>query len=184
MARWQGGAAERLKEAALGLFQTQGYDGTTVAEIAAAAGVTERTFFRHFTDKREVLFFDQQSFEGTFLNALPASSADPIAAVIAGLGGAAALFGEERRGWSRARQAIIAANPGLQERELLKLSLLAVSLTRELAGRGIDPISAALAAETGVAVFRTTFTTWVAEGETRSFPEIQDEVLERLRALL
>ncbi|WP_127549722.1 TetR/AcrR family transcriptional regulator [Actinoplanes sp. OR16] len=183
MARWQGGAAERLKEAALELFQIQGYDGTTVAEIAAAAGVTERTFFRHFTDKREVLFFDQREFERTFLDSLPEGTADPMALVAAVLGGAARLFGEERRAWARARQSVIGGNAGLQERELLKLSLLAVSLTRELTERGIDPISAALAAETAVTVFRTTFTAWVADAETRPFPAIHDEVLGRLRAL-
>ncbi|MEU8239543.1 helix-turn-helix domain-containing protein [Actinoplanes missouriensis] len=184
MARWQGGASDRLKEAALTLFQTRGYDGTTVAEIAAAAGVTERTFFRHFADKREVLFFDQTSFENAFLAALPPSGTDPMRLVAAVLDGAATLFGEDRRAWSRARQSIIAANAALQERELLKLSLLAVSLTRALTERGIDPISAALAAETAVTVFRTTFAAWIADGEDRPFAEVQAEVLSRLQALL
>lgn len=183
MARWQGGAAERLKEAALTLFQSHGYDGTTVAEIAAAAGVTERTFFRHFADKREVLFFDQNAFEGVFLAALPASGA-PMELVTAVLAGAASLFPDERRPWSRARQAVIVGNVALQERELLKMSLLAVALTRALTERGIDPVDAALAAEAGVAVFRTAFAAWIADGEERPFPEIQTEILNRLRALL
>jgi AcrR family transcriptional regulator len=185
MGRWQGGASERLKEAALGLFQSQGYDGTTVAEIAAEAGVTERTFFRHYADKREVLFFDQGEFEGVFLAALPSEGGrDPMALMAAVLAGAAALFGEDRRPWSRARQSVIAANVALQERELLKMSLLATSLTGALTGRGIDPVSAALAAETGVAVFRTAFAAWISEDETRTFPEIQAGVLARLHELL
>jgi AcrR family transcriptional regulator len=195
MGRWQGGASERLKEAALGLFQSRGYAETTVAEIAAAAGVTERTFFRHYADKREVLFFDQREFESVFLAAMPpagpahesapgSASGDPMALMAAVLDGATALFTEERRPWSRARQSVIAANIALQERELLKMSLLAVALTGALTGRGIDPVSAALAAETGVAVFRTAFATWIADGETRPFPEIQAEVLARLHDLL
>jgi AcrR family transcriptional regulator len=187
MGRWQGGASERLRDAALGLFITQGYDGTTVAEIAAAAGLTERTFFRHFSDKREVLFVDQREFELAFLAGLPGGDGDdddPMAMISGVLAGAATLFPEERRSWSRARQSVIAANIALQERELLKLSSLAVSLTRALTARGVDAASAALAGETGVTVFRTSFALWVAEGERRTFREIQNAVLERLQALL
>jgi AcrR family transcriptional regulator len=184
MGRWQGGASERLKDAALGLFLTQGYDGTTVAEIAAAAGLTERTFFRHFADKREVLFVDQGEFERVFLSGLPDQADEPMALIVGALDGAATLFPEERRPWSRARRSVIAANVALQERELLKMSSLAVALTRALTARGVDAASAALAAETGVTVFRTAFALWVAEGERRTFQEIQNAVLARLQALL
>ncbi|WP_430792055.1 TetR/AcrR family transcriptional regulator [Actinoplanes sp. G11-F43] len=184
MGRWQGGAGERLKEAALGLFASKGYDGTTVAEIAAAAGLTERTFFRHFSDKKEVLFVDQAEFERTFLDALPERSDDPMWLISAVLDTAAGLFPEERREWSRARQRVIDANVALRERELLKLSALAVALTGALTGRGIDPISAALAAESGVTVFRTAFTVWVTPDEERGFAEIQQTVLSRLQTLL
>ncbi|MFC4068812.1 TetR/AcrR family transcriptional regulator [Actinoplanes subglobosus] len=186
MGRWQSGGSERLRDAALGLFLTQGYDGTTVAEIAAAAGLTERTFFRHFADKREVLFVDQREFERAFLAGLPDGGGDddPMTMIAGVLAGAATLFPEERRPWSRARQSVIAANEALQERELLKLSSLAVSLTRALTARGVDAASAALAGETGVTVFRTSFALWVAEGERRTFREIQNAVLERLQALL
>jgi AcrR family transcriptional regulator len=184
MGRWQGGASERLREAALGLFTTQGYDGTTVAEIAAAAGLTERTFFRHFADKREVLFVDQNEFERAFLGGLPESGDDPMALISGVLDGAATLFPEERRPWSRARQAVIIANIALQERELLKLSSLAFALTRALASRGVDATSASLAGESAVTVFRTAFAVWVADGEKRTFADIQYTVFSRLRALL
>ncbi|WP_092557144.1 TetR/AcrR family transcriptional regulator [Actinoplanes derwentensis] len=184
MGRWQGGAGDRLKEAALSLFRTQGYDGTTVAEIAAAAGVTERTFFRHYADKREVLFVDQGEFERAFLTGLPETGADPMRLIAAVLDSAATLFPEQRRTWSRARQTVITTTVALQERELLKMSALAAALTRALTARGIDPTSAALAAESGVTVFRTAFTVWVDPAEDRTFPVIQQTVLARLHALI
>lgn len=184
MGRWQGGAAERLRDAALGLFLTQGYDKTTVAEIAAAAGLTERTFFRHFADKREVLFLGQEEFERVFLTALPDGSDEPMAMIAGALDAAVVLFPEERRPWSRARRSVIAANLALRERELLKMSSLAIALTRALSARGVDAASAALAAETGVTVLRTSLALWVAEGERRTFQEIQNAVLARLQALL
>jgi AcrR family transcriptional regulator len=184
MARWQPGARERLQAAALELFAEQGYDGTTVAEIAAKAGLTERTFFRYFADKREVLFFGQQEFERAFIAGLDGADAhEPMAIVAAALDNAAALFPDERRSWSRARQAVIEADPSLQERELLKMSSLVVSMTDALRRRGIDATAAALAAESGVAVFRVAFGGWLAEAETRSFGELQRAVLAELRSL-
>jgi AcrR family transcriptional regulator len=185
MARWQPGARERLQAAALERFAEQGFDGTTVAEIAAVAGLTERTFFRHFADKREVLFFGQDTFERMFLAGVDdADDGDPMSIVAAALDGATAFFPDERRTWSRARQAVIDADPGLQERELLKLSSLAVAMTRALRRRGIDATAAALAAEAGVAVFRVAFAGWIAEGEERSLAELQRAVLAELRALV
>ncbi|WP_306210145.1 TetR/AcrR family transcriptional regulator [Actinoplanes sp. RD1] len=205
MARWQSGARERLQQAAMSLFVEHGFEGVTVAQIAAAAGLTERTFFRHFADKREVLFPGHDEFERAFLTALgetpdgetpdgeapdgetpdgEAPDGDPMALVTAALAGAGDFFPEERRTWSRTRNAILRTHPGFLERELLKMSSLAAALTRALEDRGADPIAAALAAETGVTVFRTAFTTWIAEGETRTLPEIQEEVLARLHGLL
>jgi AcrR family transcriptional regulator len=185
MARWETGAAQRLQLAALELFQDRGFDGVTVAEIAAAAGLTERTFFRHFGDKREVLFHGQDDFQQSFLTALDsAPDGDAIAMIVAALDGAARFFPDERREWSRKRTVIISAHPNLQERELLKLSALAMELTRALIERGIDPTVAALAAESGVTVFRTAFATWIADGEERSFADIQRDVLAKLHAIV
>ena len=185
MVRWEPGARERLQAAALTLFAEHGFDGATVAGIAAAAGVTERTFFRYFADKREVLFSGQNEFERLFLEGVrDADDGPPMAIVAAALDRACAFFPDERRPWSRARQAVIDAEPSLQERELLKLSSLAVAMTRALRLRGIEDTAAALTAETGVAVFRVAFGAWIAEGEERSLAELERAVLAELRSLV
>jgi AcrR family transcriptional regulator len=185
MARWESGATERLQAAALELYAARGFDGVTVAEIAERAGLTERTFFRHFADKREVLFHGQKEFEAVFLDGIAqAADAHPMAMITAALDAAARLFPEQRRPWSRRRQQVILDNPAFMERELLKLSGLALTMTQVLVERGIDPITAALAGESGVTVFRTAFTAWVADGEQRTFAELQTVVLDRLHEML
>jgi AcrR family transcriptional regulator len=185
MARWQSGARERLAASALELFVSQGFERTTVAEIAAAAGLTERTFFRYYADKPEVLFAGQDEFEGLFLAGLEASSGThPMDLVAAALDHAAESFPDERRSWSRRRQAVVAGNVALQERELHKLSALADALTSALVEREVDPTAAALAAEAGVSVFRRSFAAWIAEGETRTFGDMQRDVLHQLQELL
>jgi AcrR family transcriptional regulator len=188
MPRWESGSRERLADAAMGLFASQGFERTTVAEIAAAAGLTERTFFRYYADKREVLFAGQQDFEGLFLAGLadsPGSSTTaPMDLVAAALEHAAGFFPDEKRSWSQARQAVIAANPALAEREQHKISALAATLTAALVDRGVTETTAALAAEAGVSVFRRTFAAWIRPGETRPFATLQRETLTQLRALL
>ena len=137
MVRWEPNPRGRLQEAALALYGERGFENTTVAEIAERAGLTERTFFRHYADKREVLFGGSdaftEAFVGTVANA-PASET-PIDAVTAGLEAAAALLTD--RDFSRQRQAIIAASPELQERELSKFASLSTSLADTLRGRGL-----------------------------------------------
>lgn len=185
MPRWESGSRERLADAALGLFASQGFERTTVAEIAAAAGLTERTFFRYYADKREVLFAGQEDFEGLFLTGLAASPATaPMDLVAAALEHAAGFFPDEKRQWSRARQAIIAANPALAEREQHKMSALAATLTAALVERGVEETTAGLAAEAGISVFRRTFAAWIRPGQTSPFATLQRETLARLRTLL
>ena len=185
MARWEAGTRERLQRAALDLFAARGYDRVTVAEIAAGAGTTERTFFRHFADKREVLFRGATDFEEPFVSAVTAAPAgDPLSLAVAGLESGAAWFSAERHSWSRARQQVIDATPALQERELLKLAALAAALTRALTDRGVDAVPAALAAESAVTVFHTAYTVWVTAAEARPFAEVQAAVLAELHALL
>lgn len=185
MARWESGARERLAASAMQLFAAQGFEGTTVAEIAAGAGLTERTFFRYYADKPEVLFTGQDAFDALFLDGLEAStSTRPMELVAAALENAAAFFPDERRPWSRARHAVLASNVALQERELHKMSGLIEALTSALLARGVEQTAAALAAEAGVSVFRRSFATWIAAGETRSFADIQRGVLSQLLALL
>ena len=185
MARWQSGARERLAAAALDLFASQGFERTTVAEIAAEAGLTERTFFRYYADKPEVLFPGQEEFDALFLAGLEASnSTRPMDLVAAALDHAATFFPDDRRAWSRNRRAVVTGNVALQERELHKMSALADALTSALVARDIDPIAASLAAEAGVSVFRRAFVAWVNDAETRPFADIQREVLHQLQVLL
>ena len=129
MGRWEPDARGRLEQAALELYGERGFEQTTVAEIAERAGLTERTFFRHFADKREVLFAGADALQELLVDTVadaPASAA-PIDAAAAGLEAAGALL-QERRELARQRQAIIAANAELQERELIKLASLAAAL--------------------------------------------------------
>ena len=185
MVRWQPGARERLRAAALERFTAQGFEATTVAEIAATAGLTERTFFRHFADKREVIFSGQEEFERRFLERVEATDgADAMTLVRAALDGGAAYFAGVDATWSRRRQAVIDADPGLRERELLKLSGLAEAMARALRERGVEAAAAELAAESGVAVFRVAFGVWIADGEQRPFAEVQQAVLAELRAVV
>ena len=179
MVRWEPGTRERLQSAAMDLYVSRGFDGTTAADIAQAVGLTERTFFRHFADKREVLFGGQELLEQAFLDGVAAAAPDasPLAMVKSALSTAATFFTAERRDHSRRRQTIISANPALQERELLKLAGLATSVAGALRSRGVPAATAALAAESAVTVFGVAFGQWIAEGEERPFPDIQREVL-------
>ncbi|MFJ3404202.1 TetR/AcrR family transcriptional regulator [Promicromonospora sp. NPDC090134] len=185
MVRWQPGTSERLQAAALELFASQGYEQTTAAEIAQSVGLTERTFFRHFSDKREVLFHGQQLLVEAFLAGMAAAPDDatPLELVAAALDSAAEFFPDERREHSRLRQAVIDQNPALQERERHKLSVLAATVGDALRARGVTEPAATLAAESGATVFGVSFTQWISPGETRPIAEIERGVLAELRGL-
>lgn len=182
MVRWQPGTRERLQSTALQLFTEHGYDETTVAEIAAAAEVTERTFFRHFADKREVLFAGQDDFLGMFVGPVTAAApgTPPFALVRLALDSAAAFFPSDRRSWSRTRQRVIDAVPALGERELGKLANLKVHLGAALRDRGIAEPAATITAETTVTVFHLAFAQWIADGEERDFASVAHERLDAL----
>src|SRR3982074_396266 len=134
MTRWGPDARGRLMKSALELYGKRGYDQTTVADIAERAGLTERTFFRHFADKKEVLFAGSNDLRDLLVSAVAGapSSAAPIEAVTAGLLAAGIMFNDERRDHSMRRQSIIAANSELRERELIKLAALASALADAL----------------------------------------------------
>lgn len=156
MARWEPDSRGRLEQAALALYGERGYESTTVAEIAARLlGLTERTFFRHFADKREVLFWGAGALQDLLVDAVAGApdSATPIGAVAAALEAAGAVL-QARRESARQRQAVIAANAELQERELIKLASLASALAEALRRRGVKDPAAPLAAEAGIAVFK------------------------------
>jgi AcrR family transcriptional regulator len=185
MVRWEPGAPERLQKAALELFVTRGYEQTTATEIAQSVGLTERTFFRHFSDKREVLFHGQDLLLQAFLAGVDSAppSASPLEIVASSLRSATAFFSDERRPHSRTRQSVIDQNPALQERELHKLASIATTIAGALRERGVDELAAALAAESGVTVFGIAFVQWIREGEERSLTDIAADVLDELRTL-
>ena len=185
MVRWQPGTSGRLQSAALELFASNGYEQTTAAEIAQSVGLTERTFFRHFSDKREVLFHGQELLVEAFLAGMAAAPGDatPMELVAAALESAAELFPDERRDHSRLRQTVIEQNPALQERERHKMSVLAAALGDALRGRGVTEPAATLAAESAATVFGVSFTQWIGAGEERSLTEIEQAVLTELHDL-
>lgn len=182
MARWEPGAPERLLKAALELFATRGFEQTTAAEIAQSVGLTERTFFRHFSDKREVLFYGQHLFVQAFLAGVDAAppGASPIEIVASTLRSGGSFFPDERRADSRTRQSVIDENPALKEREQHKLASLAATVADALRARGVNELAATLAAETGSTVFGIAFTQWIREGEGRSLADIAADVLREL----
>ncbi|MEP7090702.1 MAG: TetR family transcriptional regulator [Nocardioidaceae bacterium] len=185
MVRWEPGARERLQAAALELFATRGFEQTTAAEIAESVGLTERTFFRHFADKREVLFYGQELFLGSFLDGVDSAPRDasPLEVIACALHAAAGFFPDERRSHSRLRQSVIDRHHALQERELHKLAGLATAVSEALRARGIGEPAATLAAESGATVFGIAFAQWIRDGETRSLPAITSDVLDELRNL-
>jgi AcrR family transcriptional regulator len=184
MTRWKPNARGRLEQAALELYGERGFDQTTAAEIANRAGLTERTFFRHFADKREVLFSGAASLQELLARTVADApdTAAPLDAVAAGLEAAGALL-QERREFARQRQRIIAANTELQERELIKLASLASAIAGTLRRRGVPEPAASLAAEAGIAVFRIAFERWVDEANEQDLPRLIRESLDELRAI-
>jgi AcrR family transcriptional regulator len=185
MARWEPNARGRLEQAAMELYDERGFDRTTVAEIAARADLTERTFFRHFADKREVLFGGGEPLVELLVSTVAAAdSAAPLAAVVAALERVGALIQETRgREFARARHRIIAANPELQERELSKLAAWAEALAAALRNRDVGEPAATLASETGIAVFRVAFSRWVGDGDDRDLPALIRDALDLLATL-
>src|SRR5579875_1036133 len=184
MARWEPDAAGRLRQAALDLYAERGYEETTVAEIAARAGLTERTYFRHFADKREVLFHGSTELQEALAAAVEEAPADesPLDAVAFGLRRIGTFF-DERRAFSLRRHAVIRSSPELQERELMKRDALVAALVEVLERRGVAPATAALAAESGISVFHLAYARWIEDPDERSYAEHVDEALASLRAL-
>lgn len=185
MGRWEPNTRERLYAAALELFSERGFDQTTVAEIAQHAGLTERTYFRHFNDKREVLFGGTEMLEEMLAQVIaeaPASTG-PLDAVAA----AAEAIGERMQGMRASvlrRQALVSAHDELRERELIKAARLSAACTQALRKRGAAPGNARLAAEAGMAAFHVAFERWVGgEAGDREMPDVVRECFAELKQL-
>lgn len=186
MGRWEPDAQGRLVKAAVELFGERGYEQTTVAEIAERAGLTERTFFRHYSDKREVLFGGGAEFRDSFvvrleeaLTSMSALQAVTIAVQAAG----ASLEERVGREFAAARQALVSANPALRERELIKLADIASAMTQVLRDHGVEEPDASMTAELGMAGFRVGFDRWLSPGEERTLPGLIHEALARVPAV-
>jgi AcrR family transcriptional regulator len=184
MGRWEPNARGRLEQAALELFQKRGYDRTTVEDIAARAGLTERTFFRYYADKREVLFWGAGQLQQLMTDAIadaPAATA-PLDAVAAALEAATLLL--RSRDYSRMRRDLIVAHAELRERELLKLTALASALASALRGRGVAEPAASLTGEAGIAVFKVAFERWIDDGKRRDLGHHMRAALDELKAVV
>ena len=184
MGRWEPNARGRLERAAMELYSERGFEQTAVAEIAKRAGVTERTFFRHFADKREVLFGGADALQDLLVQTVAGApeSAAPMDAIVAGLETIGARL-QERQAYAHQRQDIIAASAELRERELIKLASLASAAADTLRGRGVPEPAASLTAEAGIAVFRVAFERWTEEAGRRDLPFIIRESLDALRTV-
>ncbi len=154
-------ARRRLQQATLELFRERGYDATTTAEIAARAGLTERTFFRHFPDKREALFDGEEAFRDALTDAV-AGAPEELAAMDALLCAFRSVepMLERNRRFNELRQEIIVRTPALQERVLTKTANVIGALSAALGHRGIDDSRATLAAQVGMAALGYAAKAW------------------------
>ena len=186
VSRWRPGTRERLERAAIELFAAQGFAATTVPQITARAGLTTRTFFRHFADKREVLFGGEEipEFAASLITEAPASL-DPMTLIVGGLQIVAETRFAGRRDEFRQRRAIIRSDEGLRERELRKRAALAEVIREGLVGRGTDATTAALLAESSVTVLNVAIDEWLdQDDEDRTLFELILGALQSLRAAL
>jgi AcrR family transcriptional regulator len=184
MGRWEPGARERLVMAAVDLFTEQGYDATTVAQIAERAGVTKSTFFRHFPDKRELLVAGQETLSRLLTEGIAEApgNAGPLEAVAAGLERASAAMGRVSREFAPRLKAAVAASAELQERDALKSVSLAAAMTTALVARGVADPTAALAGELGVLAFKRGYAEW-SEGDHDAEDELAGYILAALDEL-
>lgn len=184
MGRWEPDAKSRLERAALELYGDGGFEQTTVAEIAKRAGLTERTFFRYFSDKREVLFAGADRLKSLLVDEVTEApaSATPIEAVASALEVAALLL-QENREFAQRRQNAITTNAELQERELIKLASLASAMAEALRERGVQEPTASLTGEAGIAIFKVAFERWTDESNDVELAQLIRDSLRELRLL-
>ena len=186
MPRWDPRAEERLREAALELYSERGYENVTVAEITERAGLTRRTFFRYFTDKRDVLFAGSDLLAPTLAEAvLHADDAlAPFEAVLTGLVKVGDLLTEQGSSIAAQRRAVVRSSPELQERSRTKFAAVADSLADALERRGAPASKASLLAEVGIAIFQAAFERWTDDPQPTRLADYVHEASAELAAQL
>ncbi|MDO9406903.1 TetR family transcriptional regulator [Patulibacter sp.] len=164
MSRWQPDSRRRLQEAAVELYAEHGFSETTVAAVAERAGLTERTFFRYFADKREVLFGGEDALRAALVDAVAEAprGAGPAELADAGVGAVVRAL-EPRRAELRRREPIVARHPELRERELTKLASWTAALREALEARAVPPRTAAVVASARVALLAVSARRWLAD---------------------
>jgi AcrR family transcriptional regulator len=184
--RWDPDARGRLERAALDLFAERGFAATTVPQITERAGLTTRTFFRHFADKREVLFASADGLRAELVELVRSApaGASPLELVEFGLrNGAATLFGprfDDVRHW----RAVVATDESLRERALRKQQLSIAAASEALRERGLDEPTADLVAGMSLLLMEQTVGRWVAQPtEVRPLTDYVEETVAGLRAL-
>lgn len=185
MGRWPDGARSRLERAALELFVEQGFAQTTVPQITARAGLTTRTFFRHFSDKREVLFGYQAQLPTVVARILAdcPPSLSPMEATLYGFQTVATEI-EGERDYLRTRRSVVESDDGLRERELRKQSVLSDAITDGLQQRGVDGLTATVAAAAGASVFSVALIRWLDSDETEPLSVHLQEAVSAFESLL
>jgi AcrR family transcriptional regulator len=184
MARWEPNAPERLAIAALDLFAERGYESTTVIDIAQRAGLTKSTFFRHFPDKREVLF-GGDTMTGLLAGGIAAAPADatPLEAVAHALDAVgAAAFTPARRAFTARRRLVVAATPELREREALKGLVLVAAMVDALQRRGVPALAARVAAELGALALEIAYERWSTTTDGAAFGAVARQALGDVRS--
>ena len=173
MTRWEPDARGRLESSALDLFLERGFERTTVQEIATRTGLTERTFFRHFSDKREVLFYAAQDFHNQVVTEVSKApeGEPPLGAVLNGFRAASHDF-QARKASIERRQRIIDLNSELEERELIKMSNLTSAVAQTLRDRGVDEMASRVASEAGLLIFRTAFDEWLKTDDSQKLEDL------------
>lgn len=184
MARWEPDAHGRLERAALELFVERGFAETTVPEITARAGLTTRTFFRHFTDKREVLFSSEDEAPAMVAGLLADAPASlgPMALIAYGLETRAAGL-QDRREYLRTRRTVIRADNGLRERELRKVAELSDAITKGFRSRDNDELTSALAAQIAVTTFSIAIGRWLDQDGEKPLADLVRDTLSALQAI-
>ncbi|MGH2862433.1 MAG: TetR/AcrR family transcriptional regulator [Solirubrobacteraceae bacterium] len=185
MPRWEPDAPARLQQAALALYAEHGYDRTTAADIAQHAGLNRRTFFRHFSDKREAVFWGSEILEQRVLAAIETADeqATPLEMILTGLRAGAPLF-QDRRQAVLQRRLVIDATPELQERERTKLAHLVETITDALCAKGVECHAASIAGQTATTILHIAFVAWADPANEQSMIERIDQAVIQLKTLV